>query len=229
MIFGIASYHRPECRTIRTLLDAGVNKSDIVVSTQTEQDYALYKKRHSGIEIIYADKDCAGGNRNSILDYLNSPVLLLDDDVCSFGKYKKNYSVSTELVLREIENAVKGRIEAVIGISPTNNSIVRANRDNETRNCLLQGTVLYFNDSSVRFDERWKMVEDYELSLRLISKKKMTLRLNDYVANKPQNGTNAGGLHDRYANNELAFWIKMLNKKYPNFIPNKSFTGGRIK
>ena len=231
MKYGIASYKRPECRTVKTLLEAGVAGEDIIISVQSEQDYKSYSEKHN-VKIIYAENDCAGGNRNNILKNVEGDLILLDDDITSFAYWDgKKFIANTQKVLSMI-NEDLAKIEddvAIIGISPSANGLVRKGRPDLSYLTLLQGTFLIFKDKSIFFDEKWKMVEDYEISLNAIHSGKTTLRLNNYVANKPKNGTNKGGLHDRYVNNELPIWITRLAKKYKEFIPNKDKTGGRVK
>ncbi len=82
---------------------------------------------------------------------------------------------------------------------------------------------------NIMFNEKWKMVEDYEIALRTIRKGGHTLRANALCARKPKNGTNEGGLHERYVNGELGKWIARLALVYPEFKPNKDKTGGHIK
>lgn len=234
MIFAIASYHRPECRTVRTLLEAGVSKNDIVVALQDEADIPLYKANYPGIRFIYRKADCAAANRNTLLDEIKErPICLLDDDIVSFCYRFENRMFRTDTkksldIIFDFSKKIAGNNCSLAGISPTNNNILAKNRPEISVDNLLQGSVLIFFTPDLRFDERFKMVEDYELSLRVIYSGQHLLRENYVCANKPKNGTNAGGLHDRYARGELPFWLNILHKKYPMFKVNKNKTGGDI-
>ena len=233
MIYGIASYRRPECKTVKTLVAAGVSKKDIVIAVQDRSDYEEYRKKHSGVNIIFREADSAAGNRNTLLKEIHDrPLCLLDDDIVSFGVYGHNFKVDTEKaleLLNDVYSSAKRNACALAGISATSNSIVARARSDESIDVLLQGSVLLFLDDGLFFDERFKMVEDYELCLRAIYGSKHTLRNNRIVANKPQNGTNEGGLHERYARGELPYWIDKLDRLYPIFKPNKQKNGGSIK
>lgn len=233
MKYGIASYKRPKCRTVSTLLKAGIDKSDICIAVQTKEDYEQYSEIHDGIRIIYEPKDCAAGNRNTLLGHANSPLWLLDDDIVSFGRYEgKGFRVNTRACLEDMEELAelsKKNGISILGLAPTGNAIIAKNRTKYTYDCLLQGSAIFVSDLSVRFNENWKMVEDYELSLRVIATGGRIIRANRLTANKPQNGTNQGGLHDRYINGELPKWIRLLAKQYPEFKPNKTMTGGMLK
>ena len=232
MIYGIASYKRPECKMVRTLLESGVKKEDIIVSTQTEDDYNEYKNRVE-CEVIFAKKDSAAGNRNTILNYVDRPVILLDDDVIGFykflgGKWQKD----TTGGLASLEGMFKTAEEngcCLYGVSANTNGIITRNRYEFDINTLFQGTVLGVLDSKIRFNESWKMVEDYELCLRLIRKGARLLRANYISAGKPKNGSNAGGLHERYAQGQLPYWIDALEKTYPEFKANKKKDGGQLR
>lgn len=234
MIFGIASYHRPECRTIQTLYNAGVKKSDIVVSLQDEEDIPKYKANYPDITFIYSEADSAAGNRNTLLRNIQErPICLLDDDIVSFCSLTDDgrFIVNNEKAMAQIKYIFEHPQKNIIiaGCSPNANGIIVRHRPEISIDILLQGSVLIVYDKDFYFDENFKMVEDYEISLRAIYSGKHTARWNYVCANKPKNGTNEGGLHERYINNELPHWLKVLQKKYPIFRPNKTYTGGDIK
>lgn len=234
MIYAIASYHRSECRTVKTLLEAGVAKKDIVVALQDEADIPLYKANYPDIRFIFRKADCAAANRNTLLDEIKErPICLLDDDIVSFNYFTEDgrFLADTKKGLASLNCFVEKCANncAVAGVSPVDNGIIARNRPEISVDNLLQGSVLIFFSPDLRFDERFKMVEDYELALRVIYRGEHTLRGNYIAANKPKNGTNAGGLHDRYTRGELPFWLNLLHKKYPMFKVNKNKTGGDIQ
>ena len=232
MIYAIPSYKRPKCQTVKTLLAAGVDKANIVISVQTEEDAALYYAEND-VEILYREADCAAGNRNTLLEELSGRILLLDDDIKGFSVYENGkWTADTERGLTGIErlfDVAEANNCSAFGISASTNGIVTANRYEYDIDCLLQGTVIGILDNSLRFDSRWKMVEDYEFCLRLMRKNKHLLRANYFCANKPKNGSNEGGLHERYSSGQLPFWITKLHQVYPEFIPNKKKDGGYFR
>ena len=232
MIYGIASYKRPECRTVKTLIEAGVAKGNIIVSTQTENDYAEYKAKLP-CEVIYEAGDSAAKNRNTLLNYAKERIILLDDDIVSFhrftdGKWKKDTEGGLESLEAMFYTAETNRCCA-FGVSPNSNGIITRNRYEYDINVLLQGTVIGVLDNSIRFNEKWKMIEDYELSLRLMRNGKTIIRGNYICAGKPKNGTNEGGLHERYASGQLRHWIEALERTYPEFKANKNKDGGQLR
>lgn len=234
MIFGIASYRRPQCRTVKTLLEAGIPAENIVISVQDEKDLTEYSAIHKGIRIIYRKADSAAGNRNTLLQTIKErPICLLDDDITSVG-YRvtsKGFRACTKQALEALDSLCEEAQKngcVVAGVSPTGNNIVASARETASVDVLLQGSFLIFLSDAL-FDGRYKMVEDYELCLRLIAQGQHTIRFNHYVANKPKNGTNEGGLHERYASGELPRWIRSLERQYSIFKANSAKTGGYIK
>lgn len=230
MIYGIASYNRQDVRTLKTLLEAGVEKKDIVISTQCEKDYYEYRKAHD-VRILYRKTDCAGGNRNTILDaFCGEDILLLDDDITSFcvfseGRFRKNNAGFIKRVPWMFSFSRKNGA-TLFGVSATENNLTRKARFEFDFKVLLQGSVIGFINQKIRFDERFKMLEDYELSLREQKSCGLTMRFNDYSIYKPKNGTNKGGMNDRYKKNELPFWVDALKRRHPEFLPNKDKNGG---
>lgn len=232
MIYGIASYHRPECRTVRTLLDAGVDKRDILIATQTEDDYEDYRRLHEDIRVIYREASSAAGNRNTILETVKErPLILLDDDITSIAKYDgKSFKPATEECLRLIEKIVEESEGICIGgVAASSNGLFAKGRWEYDADTLLQGSLLFVYDREIRFSEKYLMVEDYEICLRAIAQGKHTSRYNHICAMKPKNGSNKGGLHERYENGEDHAWHKRLAKEYPMYKPNKNLTGGHIR
>lgn len=235
MMFGIPSYKRPECKTVDTLLSLGIPAKDIRVGLQDWTQLDDYVAVHPQIQYIVKSADCAAGNRNTLIDALEKPLILLDDDVTSFAVKKPGHNFKTEkdgtALLRMYEEMIAVAEEnhcGIIGCSPTTNDIIAKRRPEYSFDCLLQGTFLIIL-GEIRFNDKWKMVEDYEICLRYIRRGGHTLRANRLACNKPQNGSNDGGLHERYANHELPAWINRLSAIYPEFKANKERTGGYLK
>lgn len=235
MIYGIASYKRPECKTIDLLNSLGVGNDRIYVALQDESELEKYAAFHKGVTYVIRKADCAAGNRNTLIQRLPKPLVLLDDDLKAFvirrnGQNFKRITTEAELEM-ELEAVIaEARLNncSLIGFSATENNMVARARPDFSYDVLLQGSMLIALGET-QFDENWKMVEDYEISLRIIHRNGHTIRANQISAIKPKNGTNEGGLHERYENNELPTWTKRLGMKYKEFKPNKMFTGGRVK
>ena len=201
--YGIPSYARPQCKTVDTLLKAGVKTENIYVSLQDESQITEYKKWHPDVNFLFRKADCAAGNRNTILAHVPLPLILLDDDISSITiklpgrNFKSAYEKERWLpILEKAITVAKENRCSIIGIAPTANSIIAANRRQYSFDVLLQGSFLVVLET-IRFDDRWKMCEDFELSLRTI-RHGHTMRINHMSVNKPRNGTNSGGMHELY-------------------------------
>lgn len=234
-VFGIPSYKRPECKTATMLMRNGVSAENIFVALQDESQLNDYREKHPEVNYIVRHADCAAGNRNTLINALNCPMVLLDDDINGFAIKKQGTPFKSAddfgQVITAFENAVaqaKDNYCEVIGIAATTNDLIARGRGEYSYDCLLQGSVLILLTKFL-FNENWKMVEDYEHSLRYMRSGGHILRANYILARKPKNGTNKGGLHDRYASGELPRWITRLGKVYPEFKPNKQKTGGYVR
>lgn len=233
--YGIASYKRPECKTIDMLVSAGISEKNIYVSLQEESQVDEYKRNHPNVQYIVKNADCAAGNRNTLIDTLSAPYVLLDDDCNSIAIKRPGQQFKKATKKAEFEPWLeKAVLEAqknhcqLVGVAATTNDLVARGRNEYSYDVLLQGSFLIILADGIRFDDHWKMVEDYELSLRVIMRGH-TLRANYISVFKPKNGTNKGGLHERYMNGELPKWIARLEKSYPLFKANKAKTGGSVR
>ena len=110
LIYGIPSYHRPECRTVKTLLNAGIEPERIVVSLQDKSDVATYREKYPSVRFIFRETDCASGNRNTLLENIDArPICLLDDDIRGFSMFSgENFRTNTAQGIREIERLALG-------------------------------------------------------------------------------------------------------------------------
>lgn len=246
ILFGIASYHRPECNTYNILRNIGINNESIIIGLNDPDDEQRYKNLHKDANIIVRAGNSAAFNRNTLLNHVKSRVVLLDDDITAFkmwdgnnksknGKYK---ALNGNELIKEFEQcflvAEKNNAQ-IFGFSANDNSMnakARMQRWGKyTPDVMIQGTVTgILTPKDVFFDERYLMVEDYELSCRIIASGGHTLRRNDLVAIKPQNGTNEGGLHERYAAGEQKLWINRLCRQWARIVkPTKDCKGVQMK
>lgn len=233
MKYGIASYHRPECKTVATLLKEGVKPSEIIISTQTLEDYEQYRQRWSsmGVEVIYREVSNAAGNRNTILLYCpERPIVLFDDDITSFaiGNKKENFRKRESGEALERIQQIATLDYDLIGCSESTSNLNMQKRPMVSTNVLLQGSFLIIKNSWIRFNESYKCLDDYELTLRALRNGLRVARYNYFATNKPKNGTNKGGCYEQYANGEHRKVLWLLQNEYSNFKVNKDYTGGRI-
>lgn len=233
MKYGIASYHRPECKTVNSLLEEGVRPYDIIISTQTKDDYEEYKSRYEllGIKVLYREANNSASNRNTILmEYKERPILLLDDDITSFAigtKHENMIKRETGVAIKLIESLSQLNYD-LIGCAETTSNVIKRHREPISTNCLLQGSFILFNTSDILFNEQYKMLVDYELSCRAIQNGFKVARYNYLGTNKPKNGTNKGGYHECYVSGENRKWLWKLQNEYSFFKVNKDYTGGKL-
>ena len=199
MKYGIASYHRPKCRTVTTLLNEGVQPSDILISTQTKGDYEQYKKSYQdkGTTVLFREATNSAANRNTILmNCAERPIVLLDDDITSFvlgnrtENFRKRKNGEAIAIIQEIS---KLHFD-LIGCSETTSNLYKRKRLPISTNVLLQGSFLIVNSTQLFFNEQYEMLVDYELTLRAIKNGFNVARYNYLGTNKPKNGTNTGGI-----------------------------------
>lgn len=241
MIFGIASYHRPQCKTYRFLRKIGISNSDILIGLNDEDDYELYKRNYPESNIVVRKGFSAAFNRNTLLQEINAPCVLLDDDISGIQilreKKKGKNPYFTNATVEELKGCIEKCFEEsrknnakIFGASPNNRGSDADKRLQRwggfTPDVMIQGTITGIVDKNVRYNELFRMVEDYELSCRVIQENFHTLRCNYLSAEKPTNGTNEGGLHDLYERGEQPYWIDKLCSKYADIVrPNKNKTG----
>lgn len=250
--YAIISYHRPECVTVRTLLDLGINKEDIRVFIQDEKDFDEYQKSCSGIKLILNRGRGCSVNRNNVLRHneysLGDWVCLLDDDILSFTGMKLFYqggkakATSRKIydceffkrVLCETFGTAEEIGSVMWGTSPTGNSLFAKTRltiDGEySVNKLFQGGLVgHIVDRETYYNETYKTVEDYELQLKIMSSGRLTLRRNDISASKKPNRNYRGGLFDTYRTDATKNDLDRLCAEYSGYIKLKPDYSGVVQ
>lgn len=213
----IPSYLRAgKVKTLELLQDDIYGCDDIIIATQTPSDYEAYTKAYKGkATIIYREGHSVGDNRNTLLEWAQkngvSFAVMLDDDVKSIrfinGSRATSAKQLNELFLRCFRVA-SGEGSPLWGCYPCDN---RLSMKPSVRVALLTGACMGFLDMSLRFDNRYRIKEDYELSLRLMRQGKKTLRFNSFglsVIQKPD-----GGCRIDWQKGEL--YADMLVRQYP--------------
>lgn len=131
MIFGIASYHRPQCKTYRFLIKIGISNSDILIGLNDEDDYELYKRNYPESNIVVRKGFSAAFNRNTLLQEINAPCVLLDDDISGIQilreKKKGKNPYFTNATVEELKGCIENCFEEsrknnakIFGASPNN-------------------------------------------------------------------------------------------------------------
>lgn len=244
MRYGISSYHRPSCKTYKTLIDIGANPNDITICVNDDKDYEKYSKLYPNV--IYVDGNCVATNRNHLLSISDGEVVLLDDDIRSFkrlvskntksgvGWQKINDINELENIIKECFDALEETGAVTFGVYSMENaewaleSVIRDGK--YSYNKLYQGGFCGFRTPVREYDESFRVLDDYELVLRLISQGKLSLRRNDLIASKNGMGNDEGGYYNLYRQGIQQFFGRKLVMKYPDLIKaNKDFSRFTLK
>lgn len=249
IMYAIASYHRPQCKTLETLLKLGIKKERITISLNDVSDVEEYKKNHGDkVKIIFKSGKGVACNRNNLLaQYVDGEhIILLDDDIKNFkryvsdgSKYGKLVTIESASELEEILNKCFAMAEKhtapFFGFYSTCNQMMitgALQKDgNYSINKLFQGGFCGFVvDRQIRYDESYLILDDYEIIIRNILKGRIIFRRNDCVAEKPPMAGAKGGYYDLYKTGIQQTYMMKLSKQYPNtFTIKKGFKGIRLK
>lgn len=226
--FGIPSYKRcNEQLTLDYLYKLGYPKEQIILSTQTEDDFLVYKQKYSDkATIIYQQGNSVGDNRNNILKKLpiGSKIVMFDDDIKSIKKLSnsKLYDINSKLELdRFIESAFKyaeNNNARLWGVYPVDNAYFMS-KSIDKKNLLI-GCVLGLVNN-FKFDNTFRTKEDYELCCREIAGGYNCIRFN-YVTANAKHKTNSGGCKDDWKFEINKKCADMLIQKYPQLVKRNS-------
>lgn len=226
--FGIPSYKRShEQLTLKYLKNLGYNPSQIILSTQTEEDYLEYKTKYENdCIVIYGKGNCVSDNRNNILKFLQKSVniVMLDDDIKSLQKLVNGELIdinTKEDLDKFIENAFnycKINRARIWGIYPVNNSYFMKHTIDKKN--IVIGCVMGIKNEFL-FDTKFRTKEDYELCCREISNGYNCVRFNNVTANA-KHKTNEGGCKDDWKFEINKKCADMLIEKYPILIKRNS-------
>lgn len=184
----IPSYHRHERQDTLDLLSSDVfRRDDIIISTQEASDYTMYAERYGErATVIYKKGNSVGDNRNTLLEWCQENrvkrAVMLDDDIRAFRTYdgaKITQPLQIEKMLSQCFSLAEKHGATIFGAYMVDNTFFMKNT--VSVNKLLIGTVLGFTDTSLRFDPQFRIKEDFELCLRLISKGRRVLRFNSLI------------------------------------------------
>lgn len=225
--FGIPSYKRAKNQiTLEYLTKLGYDKKQIIISTQTEEDYCEYKIYEDKATIIYGAGNCVGDNRNNILKYIKTGdyVVMLDDDIKCLQKLQngKLIDINTKSELDKfVENAFdycNKNNSRIWGVYPVNNAYFMKTKIDKKN--ILIGCVMGLKNE-FKFDRLFRTKEDYELCCREISRGYNCVRFNHITANA-KHRTNNGGCKDDWKYEINKKCADMLIQKYPNLIKRNS-------
>lgn len=235
--YAIASYHRPKCKTYYALKECGIEDERIVISLNDSNDYKAYRQNlGSRARIILREGMYVSFNRNTCLNQFEdgSKILLLDDDIRSFQKWHEcsetkcgrliNLTNNFEREVKKIFDFMQKNGINYAGVISTDNkmNISKLNRTGEqySYNTLLQGGFNFIiKNKKIAYDEKMKILDDYELCLRLIRQGEIIARNNTIIANKARMGKEKGGYYEIYKTTNLQKqYLNLLKRKYDDMV-----------
>ena len=240
MRIGIPSYQRVDkLHSLATLEKMGFTKNDIVISTQTSEDYEAYLRAFGDrAKVIYRKGTNDSMNRNTCLNYFDEgeDFLLIDDDIKEFcgleqiGDKKMLYPIKTKEKLEQIARKqfdfCQKHNSPLFAWYAVENAFFMSNSI-DLRNILV-GTVFgVHNRADVRFNETYDLKGDFEISLRLIERGFNAVRFNGFVA-KADHKSSGGCESARKAGHNKIRCAALLNR-YPTLIKPHPTRAGEIK
>lgn len=250
--YAIISYHRPECVTVRALLDLGIPKSDIIIFLQDRNDLQKYNLSMPDIKKVLVEGKGVAANRNNVLRHngfcVGERIVLLDDDIISFTKLnlffdnkkpkatsRKIYDRQTLIDIISASFDESERLGSIMwGVSPTGNALFAKTRLTMdgfySVNKLFQGGLIgHIIDKKTYYNESYSSVEDYEIQLRIYKQGGVILRRNDIAVSKKPNRNYAGGLFEFYRTNQQNADLDRLCLEYKEYVKVKPDYSGVIQ
>lgn len=231
MIVAIPSYKRAgNVKTFGLLMDA-FSKNEVILATQTQDDYDAYSKLYADkATIIFHEAHSCGESRNNLLDYCESigekEVLFLDDDIRYIRTMYDTKIIGVEFrtLMERCFTIARENDIILFGSYATDNKL--SMKKTITRN-IIDGMLCGLLDTTVRYDTTFTTKSDYELSLRLMSHGKKVARFNSFApAQVPRT---KGGCEELRKKPEYYDFAGLLVDAYPNLVKMHPNRKGEIK
>lgn len=195
-IFGIASYDRVgRQHTLNYLRSLGYEKQEIIISTQSQEDYRLYKEKHGDdAVIIYREGYNVSDNKNNILDFFNDNyngetyrLIICSDKIREIMYLSKEDCKLVGIRQRKLLDAVIGKMFrissycgcAFFGCYSTGNAYFMKHTISINQQIL--GCFMGMLRTDIKFDNSFPLKEDFEISMRAISKGYRVARFNEFA------------------------------------------------
>lgn len=227
--WGIASYQRADRQPmLKILAGMGYTRDEIILSTQTEQDYADYLERYQDMAtVIYRPGKNVSDNKNTVLDYITehcdgTRVVMCSDKVRGINwmdQYKKTHRIETR---EEMDSLVKKAFGVtrmlkgcIFGCYSVGNTFYMS-RDISINQQILGCFMGIADPTKERFDPQQPLKEDFEFSLRQIAKGRRVIRFNDIFLTATFH--TKGGCHEAW-NSEGDYVNEMCNLRILELYP----------
>jgi hypothetical protein len=230
----IPSYQRADTQSTVELLAGAYGRDEIILSTQTKEDYEQYRaKWRSKATVIYREGHSVGDNRNTLLRWCEEngvkQAIMLDDDISGMQMYNKEVLKDGQSVRKLFETCFKIAQQCkatVFGSYPVSNPLMMSST--VTVNNIMIGTFLGILDTSLRFDARYRVKEDYELCLRVMSQGGNVLRFNN-MAPRARHKSQGGCLADFNDVSRYPIYAQMLMEQYPQYVKANQSKVGEVR
>jgi hypothetical protein len=209
-------------------------KSGVLYVPESElMQYSIYKNK-----IVQIPNEVKGitQTRNWILKHNeNKNVFFLDDDL-QYGGYIERKETKYKVIRVEDESVYIGEIEKlfevsyqvgskIFGFFTVGNNLTNYSYSPFLFNGVCLGSCMgIINDGSYFFDESFEVKEDYELTLRHLKEKGLTVRSNILFMQHEHTQTK-GGCRDSNRIEKEKKAIKKLIKMYPGMIKEAKHRG----
>lgn len=230
-IWCIASYNRVNRQPWLTKLhEWGYTKNQIILSTQTQEDYDAYQQKWGEwATVIYKPGTCISDNKNTLLDYVKDTGLnpiMCSDKVRGILVLNKDKTKTVEVQTREqIDRIVRFIIKTrdvlngeIAGMYSTGNAFFMSHSVQINRQML--GCFMVFRPGTeLRFEPFMRLKEDEEIICRIAANGKRSIRFN-FLALKATFHTK-GGCHEHWnsvgdrVNYECQQYVL---RKYPTIV-----------
>ena len=224
IVYCIPTYKRDNLPPLDLLRAAGIDRDRILVSTQTEEDFAQICNRHTQYcTPLYQEGMSVGDNRNNLLEHCKqegyNKIVMLDDDIKSIDIVRGNKN--RPLTPQELEPTfaycfaqAKKHNAPLWGLYPVNNAFFQ--RARTIRRSILIGTVMGITDNTLRYDETFRVKEDYELCCRVMLQGRNCLRFDVLSANAAHKSK--GGCESDWNKASCRIYAHLLAERYPELI-----------
>lgn len=194
-VFAIASYNRPDKQYCAQWLNRiGVPKERIFIQTQTEEDFRTYSSKYGNIANIgFSPASNVSENKNNLLDRVGDRNIVVCSDnvrtllfLCSDGKLAEVDNIeSLEFFIRRGFESLEKYDALMFGVYPSANGFFM--KRSATIDTWLLGCFMGIKKGAargLRFNEKYPLKEDYEISARAITGGAHTVRFNDVTVKK---------------------------------------------
>lgn len=201
------------------MTDLGVDKDNIFIFTQTEEDFEKYKELYSDkCNVIYMESNSISKSRNNILNYFSGKenILMMDDDVSAISVLSSDGKDLDEIkdiaIIEKMFDYVRENHGFLFGLYPVYNDFFMS--DNTSGRVTVNTIIGFPKGFDLRFDESFIAKEDIELCGRILNQGGRIFRFNNF-AFKAKHRTNKGGANDVWKTNENEKAVLRLCTMYP--------------